>query len=138
MNARKRTAMSVEHKAALATGRLSGIAVRRYLEALETLKPRRGRRSSVEAVSKQLADIDSVLASADPLHRLHLVQKRRDLQARLHRTEDDSPDMAALEAAFVAVAADYGDRKGLSYGTWREARVPADTLRKAGIGRSRS
>ena len=36
--------MSAEHKAALAAGRQQGITVRKYLEALEAHKPKRGRK----------------------------------------------------------------------------------------------
>jgi len=35
------------------------------------------------------------------------------------------------------VAKSYGDRKGISYGTWRTAGVSAAVLQKAGIARSR-
>ncbi len=41
---RKKTPMSADHKAALAKGRRRGRIVRRYLEALESTKPRRGRK----------------------------------------------------------------------------------------------
>jgi hypothetical protein len=37
-------AMSKQHKAALAVGRAEGLAVRRYLDALEAHKPKRGRK----------------------------------------------------------------------------------------------
>src|SRR5918994_5836283 len=73
---RKRTPMSDEHKAALAEGRDQGRAVRRYLEALEANKPRRGRKRSPESVKKRLAAIESDIATADPLRRVHLVQER--------------------------------------------------------------
>jgi hypothetical protein len=80
---RKRTPMSDEHKAALAEGRDQGRAVRRYLEALEANKPRRGRKRSPESVKKRLATIETEIATADPLRRVHLVQERSDLQAAL-------------------------------------------------------
>jgi hypothetical protein len=35
----------------------------------------------------------------------------------------------------VKSAKGYSDRKGITYGTWREFGVPAEVLRKAGIGR---
>ena len=39
--------MSADHKAALAKGREEGRIVRRYLEALESNRPRRGRKLSL-------------------------------------------------------------------------------------------
>ena len=61
--------MSDEHKAALAEGREQGRVVRRYLEALESHKPKRGRKRSPETVAKRLASIEERLATADPLTR---------------------------------------------------------------------
>lgn len=127
--------MSDEHKAALAEGREQGLAVRRYLEALEANKPRRGRRRSPESVKKRLTAIESELPSADPLRRVHLVQERSDLQSALEATEP-KVDLDALEKAFVRAAAPYSERKGITYATWREVGVPANVLSRAGISRS--
>ena len=44
--------------------------------------------------------------------------------------------MAEMEADFVAVAANYGNRQGISYAAWREVGVQPDVLRRAGITRS--
>ena len=103
MSPKTRTPMSDEHKTALAEGRDQGRAVRRYLEALEVNKPRRGRRRSPEAITKRLATIETDLPTADPLKRLHLIQERLDLQAALEASEAGT-DIADLEAQFVAVA----------------------------------
>ena len=46
-------------------------------------------------------------------------------------------DLTALETDFVAVAKPYAQRKGISYEAWREAGVPAATLKAAGIGRGK-
>ena len=66
MSPKTRTPMSDEHKTALAEGRDQGRAVRRYLEALEANKPRRGRRRSPESIAKRLAAIETDLPTADP------------------------------------------------------------------------
>ena len=71
--------MSDSHKAALAEGREQGRAVRRYLEALEAHKPKRGRKRTQESIEKRLAGIEEQLPDADPLTRLHLVQERMNL-----------------------------------------------------------
>jgi hypothetical protein len=132
---RKRTPMSKEHKAALAEGRDQGRAVRRYLEALEAHKPRRGRKRSPESLKKRLDDVETEIATADPLKRLHLVQERLDLQNALEASES-KVDLDQLEKDFVSSAAPYSERKGISYSAWRELGVPAQVLDRAGIARS--
>ncbi|MHB8681482.1 MAG: hypothetical protein ACYDA2_05230 [Acidimicrobiales bacterium] len=132
---RRRPPMSVEHKQALARGREEGRAVRRYLEAIEHQRPRRGRRRTPDSIAKRLAVVEQQLAAADPLSRLHLLQEHADLEAELNRLRA-ADDIAALEKAFVKVAKDYGARKGIAYNAWRAAGVPAQVLAKAGISRS--
>ena len=127
--------MSTEHKAALAEGREQGRAVRRYLEALEANKPRRGRKRSPDSLKKRLVAIETEIASADPLKRVHLVQERSDLQQALE-TSASNVDIDELESDFVKAAAPYSERKGITYATWREVGVPAAVLEKAGIKRS--
>jgi hypothetical protein len=128
--------MSTEHKAALAKGREEGLAVRRYLEALESSRPRRGRRRTTTTIEKKLAEIDAQLEVAEPLSRLHLIQERKDLQEELSRA-GDVQDLTELEKQFIKVARSYGDRKGISYSTWRSAGVSTSVLQKAGIERTR-
>ena len=126
--------MSDSHKAALAEGRDQGRAVRRYLEALEAHKPKRGRKRTPESVQKRLATIDEKLGDADALSRLHLVQERMNLENELAST-GNTVDMQALEDEFVAAAAPYGARKGITYAAWRKMNVDAAVLRRAGIKR---
>jgi hypothetical protein len=129
--------MTPEHKEALAAGRASGLAVRRYLEALEQGKPRRGRKVSPDSIAKKLAGVEAELTSADALRRLHLIQERTELRARLNDAGGSDVDRSALEAEFVKVAREYGGRKGIDYATWREAGVPPEVLQRAGIARSK-
>ena len=126
--------MSDSHKAALAEGRDQGRAVRRYLEALEAHKPKRGRKRTPESVAKRLAGIEERLAEADALTRLHLVQERMNLESELEST-DNTVDMQGLEDDFAAAAAPYGARKGVTYAAWRQLGVDPAVLRKAGIKR---
>ena len=126
--------MSDTHKAALAEGREQGRAVRRYLEALEAHKPRRGRKRTPESMEKRLATIEENLQQADPLTRLQLVQERMDLQRQLEAA-DSTVDMQALEDEFVKAAPDYSRRKGITYAAWREAGIDPAVLRRAGIRR---
>lgn len=127
--------MTDEHKAALAAGRVEGRAVRSYLEAVESMKPRRGRKRTADSIKKRIDAIESELVDADPLKALNLRQERRNLYAELAGL-DDKIDLAQLEKDFIAVARSYGERRGISYEVWREAGVPPDVLRQAGINRS--
>src|SRR5579884_4251037 len=100
--------MSPDHKEALAQGREESRAVKRYLEALDAHRPRRGRRRTPESIGKQLASIEEKLATADPLTRLKLLQDRIDLQKELSGSEEQV-DITQLEEDFVKVARAYGE-----------------------------
>ncbi|MDQ4132821.1 MAG: hypothetical protein M3179_06340 [Actinomycetota bacterium] len=133
---KRQRSMSDEHKAALAEGREHGRVVRRYLEALESHRPKRGRRRTPESINKRLASIEARLATAEALSRLQLVQERMDLQRQLEQTDGDGTDLQELEAAFIEVAAAYGERKGITYEAWRSVGVEPRVLRAAGVSRS--
>jgi hypothetical protein len=128
-------AMSDAHKQALARGRDEGRAVRRYLEAVEHQRPRRGRRRTPDGIERRLEHVRTSLATADPLSRLHLLQEESDLEAELRRFSA-ADAVADLERAFVKVAKAYGERKGIGYNAWRQAGVPAHVLSQAGITKS--
>ncbi len=87
--------MSAQHKAALAQGRAEGLAVRRYLEALEANKPRRGRPRTPDTIQNRLAFIQSERAYVDALTNLHYLQEQKDLEAELARS-DTTVDIAPL------------------------------------------
>jgi hypothetical protein len=127
--------MTDEHKAALAEGRLQGRAVRRYLEALEAHKPKRGRKRTADSIKKRLARIEAELPESDRLKSLHLVQERIDLENELAGMEE-TVDLTALENDFVKAAAPYSQRRGISYAAWRTLGVPPGVLKRAGIGRA--
>lgn len=131
-----KSGMSAEHKQALAVGREESRAVRRYLEALEAHKPKRGRKRTSESIQARLRQIDSRLPNADALSRVHLVQERINLETEL-ANKSDTVDLKSLEEGFVSAAKGYGERKGLTYAAWRAAGVDANVLRRAGIPRTR-
>ena len=118
-------------------GRAESACVRHYLEALETSKPKRGRKRTPASIDKRLAAIEAQLANADALTKLHLLQEQKDLTDERLRVAKVK-DLSALEKQFIKVAEAYGKRKGISYGTWRAAGVSAGVLQSAGISRSRS
>jgi hypothetical protein len=129
--------MSDAHKAALAKGREEGRIVRRYLEALESTKPRRGRKRTPESIKRRLASIDTSIVDTDPLARLHLIEEKQRLEAELS-SSGDTLDLGALEKSFIKVARPYGERKGISYSAWRAVGVSAPVLQQAKIARTRS
>lgn len=130
-----KSTMTDAHKQALALGREQGRAVRRYLEALDAHRPKRGRKRTPDSIKRRLEDIANRLEDADPLTRLQLVQERMNLESEL-ATKSEAVDITTLEEEFVAAAREYSDRKGITYAAWREAGVDAGVLRRAGISRS--
>src|SRR2546421_7927395 len=95
---RRGATMTAEHKAALAAGRDEGRAVRRYLEALEANKPRRGRKRTRESIEMQLAETLDRLTKASGLDRVQLLQRRLDLEQELDAiAAGGATDMAAVE-----------------------------------------
>ena len=130
--------MSQEHKDALAVGRARSKAVKAYLEALEEIRPKRGRKRTPDTIRARLDKIEAEVPDAPVLKRLELSQETKNLQVELERLETyTGPDLTALEADFIKVAADYGQTKGISYSTWRDFGIEAATLKQAGITRSR-
>lgn len=135
MAQRKKRTMSDDHKKAIAEGRDQSKVVGAYLEALETNKPKRGRKRTPESIDRQLAALDEKLSSANAISRLSIIQDRIDLLAAKDALQHDV-DLSTYEEDFVVVAGPYGGRKGISYAAWRELGVPAPVLKRAGIGRS--
>lgn len=126
--------MSDSHKAALAEGRAQGRAVRRYLEALEANRPKRGRKRTRQSIEKRLKTIDEQIEGVSPLKRVQLIQEKMDLESELAAGQEDS-DLSTLEAEFIANAKSYSERKKISYAAWRKLGVPASVLSSAGITR---
>ena len=137
MAERKKRTMTDDHKQAIATGRDQSRAIAAYLDAIETNKPKRGRKRTPESIDKQLAALDEKLSRANAISRLSIIQDRIDLLAAKENLQNDV-DLSTYEEDFVDVAAQYGQRKGISYAAWRELGVPASVLKRAGIGRAAS
>ena len=116
--ARRKTQMSDDHKAALAVGRTEGRVVRRYLDALEANKPKRGRKRTPDSIQRRLKAIDAELGETDRLNELKLVQERMNLELEL-ASLGARQDLAGLESEFVKVAKAYSARQGISYAAWR-------------------
>ena len=128
-------AMSQAHKAALAQGRRESKAISNYLGAIESRRP--GRKVTRESLEARLAGIDErIAAEPNPLKRVELVQSKLDSQKAL-QLMGEAQNEADVEKGFVENAASYSERKGITYGAWREAGVPAAVLKKAGIALTR-
>ena len=129
-------AMSKEHKAALAQGRAEARAIKAYL-AVATAPKKRGRPVTRASLEEKIIGLDDkIRTETDPLAKVDLIQARIDAQRALDDL-DSAADLEALEAGFVEYAASYSERKGITWTAWREAGVPAATLRKAGIKQTR-
>jgi type I site-specific restriction endonuclease len=135
MAPQKKRAVTDEHKAAMAQGRTQSRSIASYLEALETHKPKRGRKRTAESVDRRLAVIDKELQTANAIKRLSLIQERLDLLNE-RETMAGAVDISAFEDGFVGAAKEYGQRKGISYAAWRELGVPPSVLKRAGITRA--
>ena len=134
---RKKTPMSDNHKAALAKGREEGRVVRQYLEALESTKPRRGRKRTPDSIRRRLATIESTLPGAEPLARS--IWSKRSSDSRPNSPTAATPlTWPRSKRAFIKVARIYGERKGISYSAWRTVGVSASVLQQAKIPRTRS
>ena len=129
---RKRQPFSPEQKESLSHGREQSKVVRKYLEAIELSKPKRGRKRTIDSITKQLNAIDTSIKATHPLNRLNLTQKKLELTQELERIKN-GPDIGDLEVQFIKVAMDYSKRKGISFPAWKELGVAPDVLAKAGI-----
>jgi hypothetical protein len=129
--------MSSAHKAALAEGRQTSAIVDRYLSALHVPK-QRGRKVSPATLRTRLEAAEEKLKHASGVARLTAAQDVRDLRNRLAAlASSGAQDIRSLEAAFVRVAKKFGEKRGIGYGAWRDAGVPAPVLKKAGVRRTR-
>ena len=129
--------LSAAHKRALAEGRTMSATVDRYLSAVNTPK-RRGRKVSKAALVQRLSDARQKAKSATGVDRVLAAQEVRDLQARIASMNAASgTDVKGLESEFVKIAKRFGENRGIGYGAWRDAGVPAVVLKKAGVARTR-
>jgi hypothetical protein len=130
----KKSAMSTSHKNALANGRTEGRIIREYLEIVEAIKPKRGRRRTPESITKRLAIIATELKTADPVTKIRLIQERLNLRTELAGMKTKT-EVGTAEAQFVKVARSFSVRNDITYDAWREFGVTPAVLKRAGIER---
>jgi hypothetical protein len=130
--------LSAAHKRALAEGRTMSATVDRYLAAVNTPK-RRGRKVSKATLERRLTAARARVRSATGVDRVLSAQEVRDLKAKLVELNSvKGVDVKTLEAGFVKIAKRFGENRGITYGAWRDAGVPAQVLKRAGVARTRS
>jgi len=129
--------LSAAHKRALAEGRTMSATVDRYLSAVNTTK-QRGRKVSKATLTQRLAAARERAKSTTGVEKVLAAQEVRDLQNKLASMNAASgTDVKSLEAEFVRIAKKFGENRGIGYGAWRDAGVPAVVLKKAGVARTR-
>lgn len=121
-----------------ARARLDTVTVRKYLETLG--KPKagpRGRRTRAY-LETAIPQLEEKLArdDLDVIERLLDTQLLKDLRVDMKAITDQG-DTEAIEAEFVACARRYSDRAGISWWAWRQLKVPAEVLKRAGIPETR-
>jgi len=126
--------MSTSHKNALANGRTEGRIIREYLEIVEAIKPKRGRRRTPESITKRLAIIATELKTADPVTKVRLIQERLNLRTELAGMKTKT-EVSTAEARFIKVARSFSVRNDITYDSWREFGVTPAELKRAGIER---
>ncbi len=111
--------------------------VDRYLAAVSTPK-RRGRKVSEAVLVERLDTARARAKTATGVERVLAAQEVRDLSDRISALVSASgTDLKESENAFVRIAKDFGERRGIGYGAWRDAGVPAAVLKRAGVARTR-
>lgn len=135
MATRKKRVVTDDHKAAMAEGRSQSRKLAPYLEALESHRPKRGRKRTPDSITKRLEAIEEELPRANPIKRVNLLQERLNL-TRERDTLETEVDLSEPEEAFVANAKSYGERRGITYEAWRQLGVPPEVLKRAGITKS--
>ncbi len=134
---KRKRSMSADHKQALASGREASRAVRAYLDAIDLHRPKRGRKLDPESVKKRIALIDEQVKQAGGFERLNLLADKAELEGKLAGAVQ-TVDLTGLRRDFIKHAKTYGERKRISYATWRAAGVSAEDLKAAGIRRGAS
>lgn len=130
--------LSAGHKKALAEGRTLSATIDHYLSVINTPK-RRGRKVSSHDLEVRLARAITKKKTASGVDKVLAAQEARDLQKRLAemKTTSGATDLKSLEAAFIKAGKRFSENRGISYGAWRDAGVPAKVLTKAGVARTR-
>ena len=108
--------------------------VKAYLARIQAQQTgMRGR--NADEIQTELETIETKLETANDIERLELLQQRENLHKQLLGAAPQNDEL--LEEQFIAVAKAYGERKKISYSTWREFGVPKNVLEQAGVPRTR-
>lgn len=117
--------------AAIKKGREESLAVKAYLDSLES---RPGRRVDPKTLERRVAQAKKQLGETDnSLRKVELTEKVLRLEAALRNAPKAAEEGPALEKAFIQHASSFAKRKGISYKAFRHMGVPPTVLAKAGI-----
>jgi hypothetical protein len=98
----------------------------------------RGRKVSKATLTQRLASARERAKTATGVEKVLAAQEVRDLQNKLANINAaNGTDVKSLEAEFIRIAKKFGENRGIGYGAWRDAGVPAVVLKKAGVARTR-
>jgi hypothetical protein len=112
-------------------------SIRSYLAALNVPK-KRGRKVSKPVLQQRLVQAQARAKGATGVDKVLASQAVRDLQDRIAQVSTaTTTDVKGLESAFVKVARQFSEKRGIRWSAWRDAGVPGDVLKKAGIARTR-
>ena len=113
------------------------VTVDRYLASVNTPK-RRGRKVSQATLEQRLATARQELRTGTGVAKVLAAQEIRALAAKIEQLNSTAgADSKTLESDFVKIAKRFSEQRGVSYGAWRDAGVPADVLKRAGIAWTR-
>ena len=125
--------MSNSHKEALVNGRAESRVIRDYLQLIDAQRPRRGRRRSLETITRRLREIEIEIPLSQPLQRIHLLQERINLNAELATRSLSRTQQTQLEKNFIKVAKSFSERHHISPEAWSEFGVSPRVLHLAGM-----
>ena len=125
--------MSSSHKEALVNGRAESRVIREYLQLIDAQRPRRGRRRSLETITRRLREIEIEIPHSHPVQRIHLIQERINLNAELATNSLSRTQQTQLEKNFIKVAKSFSERHNISPEAWIEFGVSERVLHLAGM-----
>lgn len=129
--------LSEERLAKLAMGRAQSRIVSAYLRVLRESPPKRGRPRTADNAEREKVSIEKRIAAGKlPLTaELQARQKVKDLDREIALLQSRQSTTQRLEREFVAICAQYSQRRNLTREAWSEMGVPARVLRQCGLSR---
>lgn len=119
-----------EWKQASRAGHAQAKAINEYLAMLDVPQTRL-------PSEKLLHKLQGEMQSEKGVKKILAIQRFNDARMRLLLATSGGPGREEIELAFIEHVKPYSEKKGITYGTWREAGVPARVLKAAGLAQAR-